>query len=136
MIHKKLDISTQDDRGTITDIFYKQPFEHITIIETPNASVEKPVIRGNHFHKISAQSIFMVSGRMRYWYRSVDESVSQYIEIGPYDLVSSPPLEIHALEILEPTTFIAFSNGLRGGDDYESDTYRVPSIIGGVVDVK
>ena len=33
--------------------------------------------------------------------------------------------------LLEPNTFIVFSSGPRGGQDYESDTFRVPSIIPG-----
>ena len=46
------------------------------------------------------------------------------------DLVSTPPLEIHALKIAqEGNEFVVFSEGKRGGMDYESDTYRVESII-------
>ena len=39
-------------------------------------------------------------------------------------MVSTEPLEIHALECLGPSEFIVFSTGLRGGNDYEADTYR------------
>ena len=40
-------------------------------------------------------------------------------------------MEIHALEIGEEgNQFIVFSSGLRGGKDYEDDTFRVESIIG------
>ncbi len=45
------------------------------------------------------------------------------------DLVSTPPYEIHALEILGPNQFVVFSQGVRGGEDYESDTFRVPPIL-------
>ena len=39
-------------------------------------------------------------------------------------------MEIHAMRILEnDTQFIVFSEGLRGGKDYEADTFRVASII-------
>jgi len=31
--------------------------------------------------------------------------------------------------MLEPNTFIVFSSGPRGGQDYERDTFRVPSIV-------
>ena len=47
-------------------------------------------------------------------------------------LVTTPPFEIHALKILENgNEFIVFSEGLRGGSDYEKDTFRVPNIIKG-----
>jgi hypothetical protein len=36
---------------------------------------------------------------------------------------------VHALEILEPTQFVVFSDGVRGGQDYESDTFRVTPIL-------
>ena len=46
------------------------------------------------------------------------------------DLVSTPPFEIHTLKIgKDGNSFIVFSTGLRGGKDYESDTYRVEPII-------
>ena len=43
---------------------------------------------------------------------------------------STGPNEIHALKIgPEGNEFIVFSKGLRGGKDYESDTFRVDNII-------
>jgi len=43
---------------------------------------------------------------------------------------SQPDLMKYMLLILEDNQFIAFSEGKRGGNDYESDTYRVsPSIM-------
>ena len=46
------------------------------------------------------------------------------------DMVSTPPNEIHALVIGDDgNEFIVFSQGLRGGSDYESDTFRVDSIV-------
>ena len=47
------------------------------------------------------------------------------------DVVSTPPLEVHALKIVDDNEFIVFSEGLRGGKDYESDTVRIDgNIIG------
>ena len=46
------------------------------------------------------------------------------------DLITTSPYEIHTLKITEKgNTFIVFSEGKRGGSNYESDTFRVPSII-------
>ena len=37
---------------------------------------------------------------------------------------------VHALKILnQGCEFLAFSEGLRGGKDYEKDTFRVENII-------
>jgi len=116
----------KDDRGTIADIFYNQNIEHVTVIDSkPN------VLRGNHYHKQSTQHMLMTKGSLEYWYKPTgsDEPAQMVVaEVG--DLVSTPPYETHAL-IIGPdgNQFIVFSEGLRGGTDYELDTYRVDSII-------
>jgi hypothetical protein len=49
---------------------------------------------------------------------------------GHGDMIISEPGEIHAMRTGEHgCTFLAFAEGPRGGEDYESDTYRVDSII-------
>jgi len=116
----------EDDRGTIQDIFYKSEIKHVAIIVSkPNA------IRGNHYHKDSIQHILITKGSLEYWYKKLDsDEKSQSIIIREGDMITTQPYEIHALKILENgCEFIAFSEGLRGGKDYEKDTFRVESII-------
>jgi dTDP-4-dehydrorhamnose 3,5-epimerase-like enzyme len=116
----------EDYRGIIADVFYKVNINHIAIISSvPN------VIRGNHYHKETTQHMLMTKGSLNYWYKSVgsDEPAKMYKAVVG-DLISTEPLEIHALEITEDgNEFVVFSEGKRGGTDYESDTYRVDSII-------
>jgi len=126
MILKKITPATSDERGSISDIFYNTDIQHAAIIESKQGGV----IRGNHYHKLTTQSVFVVKGSLRYWWQPVDQSQpAQSVLVEPNSLVTSPPNEIHALEMLEPNTFIVFSSGPRGGQDYESDTFRVPSIV-------
>ncbi len=118
--------SHTDDRGVIADIFYSNPIDHVAIIDS------KPgVLRGNHYHKETTQHMLMTKGSLEYWYKPVgsDEPAKMVLaKVG--DLVSTPPLEIHALVITEEgNQFIVFSEGKRGGKDYESDTFRVESIV-------
>ena len=116
----------QDDRGLISDIFYNSNINHVAFIET------KPhKIRGNHYHKQTTQHILVTKGSLEYWYKnSKDEEESKFVLLKQGDIVTTPPFEIHALKILENgNEFIVFSEGLRGGSDYEKDTLRVPSII-------
>jgi len=116
----------EDYRGIIADVFYKANINHVAIISSvPN------VIRGNHYHKETTQHMLMTKGSLNYWYKPVDsdEPAKMYKAVVG-DLVSTEPLEIHALEITEEgNEFVVFSEGKRGGSDYESDTYRVDSII-------
>ena len=116
----------EDERGSILDIFYKKKINHVAIVDSnPNT------LRGNHYHKMTTQHMLITKGSLEYWYKklgSKDKAKMQLAEVG--DLVTTPPLEVHALKILEKgNQFIVFSEGLRGGSDYETDTFRVDSIV-------
>jgi hypothetical protein len=115
-----------DDRGVIADVFFSTNINHIAFITSkPN------VIRGNHYHIDSTQSILIVKGSLEYWYKkanSDDDARFTVAKVG--DVLTSEPSEIHALRIgNEGCEFMAFTIGKRGGSDYESDTFRVESII-------
>ncbi len=126
MIHTRITPATSDERGTISDILYKTEIQHAAVIESKRPGL----IRGNHYHKETTQHIFMTKGSLRYWYQPVDKSQPvKSILVSEYDMVTTPPYEIHALEILEPNQFVVFSQGKRGGQDYESDTFRVTPIL-------
>ena len=116
----------EDDRGCIVDVFYKDDIDHVASIKTnPNS------VRGNHYHKQTTQHILITSGSLEYWYKPVDsDEPAKFVVANVGDLVSTPPNEIHALVIRnDGNEFVVFSQGLRGGSDYESDTFRVESII-------
>jgi dTDP-4-dehydrorhamnose 3,5-epimerase-like enzyme len=117
----------QDSRGVIADIFYNTNIEHVAIIKS-----EPNVIRGNHYHKETTQSMLMTKGSLEYWYKPFGsrEPAKMYLcKVG--DLITTEPYEIHALRVTdEGNEFIVFSEGKRGGMDYESDTFRVDTIIG------
>jgi dTDP-4-dehydrorhamnose 3,5-epimerase-like enzyme len=115
-----------DSRGVIADVFYNTNINHVAYIKSvPNA------IRGNHYHKQSTQHILITSGSLEYWYKKLDSNEAAQVfhaKIG--DLITTEPFEIHALKIGEDgNEFIVFTEGKRGGTDYESDTFRVDSII-------
>ena len=116
----------EDERGKILDIFYKDDIQHVAQIDS-----EPNVIRGNHYHKETTQHMLMISGSMEYWYKNFgSKEEPKMIKLKKGDLVSTPPFEIHTLKIgKDGNSFVVFSSGLRGGKDYESDTYRVESII-------
>lgn len=111
----------KDERGIISDIFYKTKIDHVAEIKTFDGNF----IRGNHYHKESTQHIYMVNGSLRYWYKGLrPETEVKSILVPQGWLVKTEPYEVHSLEMLGPSTFIVFSSGLRGGKDYEEDTFR------------
>tara|TARA_Y100000034_G_C6672313_1_gene295216 strand:- start:98 stop:526 length:429 start_codon:yes stop_codon:yes gene_type:complete len=115
-----------DERGSIVDVFYKNHIEHVAVINSkPNT------IRGNHYHKCSTQHILIISGSLEYWYKPVNsDEPSKMVVANAGDMISTPPNEIHAIVVKEDgNQSIVFSEGTRGGVDYESDTFRVESII-------
>ena len=127
MIKTKIKIATQDNRGNISDIFYNHPIDHVTVINS-----KKGVFRGDHYHKFTTQHIYMTKGSLRYHYRKLNEGNDKVksVVVHEGEMVTTGPNEIHGLEILEDNQFIAFSEGKRGGNDYESDTFRIsPSIM-------
>jgi len=124
-IEEPLELNS-DERGSIVDIFYNSKIDHVAVIKS------KPgIIRGNHYHKDTTQHILITHGSLEYWYKKLDsEDKSEKILMSKGDFISTPPYEIHALKIgLEGNEFIVFSEGKRGGKDYESDTFRVKNII-------
>lgn len=119
--------SHADDRGIINDIFYNTNINHVAIINS-----NPGVLRGNHYHKETIQHMLMTKGSLEYWYKEADsDEPAKMVLAKEGDLVTTPPLEIHALVITdEGNQFIVFSEGKRGGKDYESDTFRTENIVG------
>lgn len=115
-----------DDRGRIADAFFGVNINHVVVIDSI-----KGAIRGNHYHKETVQSILITKGSLEYWYKSLDENaLTQFVVAVEGDVITSGKNEIHTMKILEnDTQFIAFTEGVRGGKNYESDTYRVENSI-------
>jgi quercetin dioxygenase-like cupin family protein len=116
---KTIKVSFSDKRGEITDIISKETIEHITIIRS-----EKGAIRGNHYHKETQQYLYIMSGCVQAVSQMPEgEKIIRTLHTG--DLVSHKPDERHAFLALEETTWLVLTKGLRGGLDYEKDTYRL-----------
>lgn len=116
-----------DARGTIADVFYGTSINHVCVLRSnPEA------VRGNHYHENTIQHTLLTKGKMRYWWQKADKSEpAQYVDVALGDLITSDNNEIHTLEFLdEESECMVFTEGPRGGVDYEKDTYRVDSIIG------
>jgi quercetin dioxygenase-like cupin family protein len=116
----------EDSRGSIIDVFYDENINHVAVVTS-----EPGAVRGNHYHKESTQHMLMTQGSLEYWYKPLgSDQEAEMIVAEEGDIVSTPPNEIHALRIgPEGNQFIVFSEGVRGGMNYEDDTFRVDSII-------
>ena len=125
-VEEPLELHT-DERGSIVDMFYRGNIDHVAVVNSkPNT------IRGNHYHECSTQHMLITEGSLEYWYKPANSNAPAKMVVAKVgDIISTPPNEIHALAIKEAgNQFIVFSKGIRGGKDYESDTFRVDNIIG------
>jgi|SRR3989338_4184757 len=110
-----------DTRGKIVDIFFNVNIKHVAIVDTIAGSR-----RGDHYHAKSTQHMIMIKGSMEYWFKPLNsEEAPQCVVMKEGDIVTTRPYEIHTLRYREAGTFIVFSEGVRGGSNYEKDTIRV-----------
>lgn len=109
----------EDERGQITDILTKEEIQFVTLITQARGTT-----RGNHYHKETIQWNYVLKGKMKLLTQYPGGPVqSTILEAG--DLAVTEEHERHALEALEDSAFLVFTRGVRGGADYEKDTYRL-----------
>tara|TARA_B100002003_G_C13740717_1_gene369445 strand:- start:83 stop:478 length:396 start_codon:yes stop_codon:yes gene_type:complete len=122
---KLLKKNFEDKRGKIIDVFVNSPKDHCLIV-----TFTKGAVRGNHFHKKSTQFSFLLSGELDFYFAKVDKKNGKLKKIKKRTIkkntfVTHEPYEAHAFRSKKKSVLIAFSCGLRGGSDYEKDTFRL-----------
>jgi len=115
----------EDNRGKIVDIFYKKNINHVAVVQSVKGSV-----RGNHYHRLTTQHMLITKGSLEYWHKPLNSEIdAECVLLKEGDFISTPPNEIHALNIVEDNEFVVFTEGVRGGKDYEQDTFRLDESI-------
>jgi quercetin dioxygenase-like cupin family protein len=107
----------RDERGTITDLVAVPGFAVTEIVTVKGA------VRGNHFHKKTWQSTYLISGRLLVVTDLTPLGRERVLEPG--DRYSDPPGQRHAWQALEDSVCVVWAHGPRSGEDYESDTFRL-----------
>jgi len=120
MKRQKRKVNFKDARGTIMDIFVNEPYEHTVIIYS-----NKGAVRGSHYHKNSVQADFMLFGKMMAYSRKKGSKKIIKTLLTANDVTHWEKGEAHQFIALEKCAFLSFVNGPRGGDKYETDTYRL-----------
>ena len=125
---KKLKINYKDQRGLIMDIFQKKNINHCTIVTFKYKSV-----RGNHFHKKSYQYSLIFEGNFTVKEMKINNNKLNKVKtykLGKNNFLEHKPYHAHAFKCnSKKGSLIVFSKGLRGGKDYEKDTFRLLSPI-------
>lgn len=124
---KILKTNFKDKRGKIIDVFQNIKFEHSTII-----TFNKNSIRANHFHKKSIQYSLIINGKFIAKEAKINKNMKYNVNkvktyrIGSNFLFAHKPYEAHAYKCVSSKgTMIVFTKGIRGGKNYEDDTYRL-----------
>jgi quercetin dioxygenase-like cupin family protein len=115
----RIQCKIKDERGEITDIMVKENIDFVTLITSVKGST-----RGNHYHKKTDQWVYIIEGKIKMLTQLPDGPViTTILEKGT--LAKTGFLERHTMIALEDTSFLVFTRGPRGGEDYESDTFRL-----------
>ena len=109
----------EDKRGVIQDLL--GPVDSVTRIDT-NAGH----IRGNHVHANTTQWVYVISGSLLVATDTLTADGVDHRLYGPGDLIEEKPGLPHAWKAMDDTTVLVFTKGPRSGEDYESDTVRLP----------
>ncbi|MDH4164302.1 MAG: cupin domain-containing protein [Nitrospirota bacterium] len=113
-----LDVSFSDDRGQIIDMLANVNINAVTLI-----TFKKNAVRANHHHKLTTQWNYVLSGSILIRTQKPSGPVIDTV-MHKGDFVVTVPNERHALQAMEDSELLVFTEGPRGGKEYESDTYR------------
>lgn len=108
-----------DLRGEILSIVDTK-IQNVSII-TSNANV----IRSNHYHKKDFHFMYVLEGKIDYFFKKINDNRVNYIEVLKGDNIFTPNLEIHATYFPVKTKLIVSSGFPRDHETYENDTVRV-----------
>ena len=115
----KIKINHKDSRGVIIDLLEKKKINAITHI-----TQKKGKIRGNHFHRKTIQWNYLIKGKIKIVTKKRNRGVQEMI-LSRGDLVVTSSNESHAIKAIEYSEYLVFTQGPRGGKEYEKDTFRL-----------
>ncbi len=115
----RIKINFKDKRGVIMDLLEKKTINAITLI-----TQKKGVVRGNHYHKKTIQWNYLLKGKLELFTKKKNKK-QRKIVILEGDLVETSKNESHAIRALKDSKFLVFTQGPRGGKEYENDTFRL-----------
>lgn len=115
----KSKVNFKDSRGKIVDLIEKKNINAITFI-----TQKKGKVRGNHYHKKTIQWNYLLKGKISIYAKSKNKR-TKIITLKVGDLVVTSKNESHAIKAIKDSEFLVFTQGPRGGKEYENDTFRL-----------
>ena len=109
----------KDERGLIIDLLEGKKINAITFV-----SQKKGRVRGNHLHKKTIQWNYLIKGKIELVTKKRNSKPKKII-LFKGDLAETLKNEAHATKALKDSEFLVFTQGPRGGKEYEKDTFRL-----------
>jgi len=108
-----------DKRGSITDLL-NEKVGHIGLITT-----KKGCVRANHYHKLSMQYDYLISGKIEVFTAEYDKPlIIKKVILNPGELITIPPLVIHKFKAIKDSVMIDMVSESRAGTRYEDDVVK------------
>jgi mannose-6-phosphate isomerase-like protein (cupin superfamily) len=95
----KADFSHTDERGSLFQLTHEAP-EQVNVLIS-----KKGTSRGNHYHKISTESFFVVSGSVEVTCSKENETEVRCFHSGDYFQI--PPYTAHSMRFAEDCVMVA-----------------------------
>ena len=115
-----LDAPFIDDRGYIQNLL-NSPVNGAAIIFSKEGTE-----RSNHWHKEDWHYLYVVSGKMEYFERGLDEQFTGVSTmVNPGEMVFTPPNKVHKTVFLLDTVLVSLSKRNRDHSSHEEDVVRV-----------
>lgn len=109
-----------DARGVIRPLV-EADIRSVLVIESKAGSV-----RADHYHHTDWHYLYVVSGRMIYWYRPHgDTSPPKRLVVEAGQLVFTPPMMEHRTDFPVDTVCVTLSRNQRDQAAYEADVVRI-----------
>ena len=112
-------IRDKDKRGSIVSLV-DHLVKNVSIIEC-----NKFTIRSNHYHKKDFHFMYVLKGRIDYFFKSITSKKVYYFKVEQGETIFTPKMEIHATYFPVLTKLIVSSGFPRDQKTYEKDTVRV-----------
>jgi dTDP-4-dehydrorhamnose 3,5-epimerase-like enzyme len=115
-----LDIPFLSHAGSIQNLVLK-PISCVSILKSVKDS-----IRSNHYHLTDYHYLYVLSGKVAYFERSLGEKeIPEHVIYNTDEMFFTPPNVEHVTYFLEDTVLVSMSKNPRSHEEHENDLVRV-----------
>jgi uncharacterized RmlC-like cupin family protein len=100
--------------GELAQITNGGSFQYLAYIEF---NIDAPVLRGNHYHEIKEEFLYILTGKLRAVYKDIDTDDMEEITVSAGDLITIQPRCAHVYFPIEYSQAIEFSASLYDPQD-------------------